>query len=37
VVPERPLDLVFGGKDGRTLFILTRSALYAVRTRAGGV
>jgi SMP-30/Gluconolactonase/LRE-like region len=32
-VPERPLDLVFGGKDGRTLFILTQSSLYAVRTR----
>ena len=33
VVPERPLDLVFGGKDLRTLFILTQSSLYAVRTR----
>jgi sugar lactone lactonase YvrE len=32
-VPERPLDLVFGGKDGRTLFILTQSSLYSVRTR----
>jgi sugar lactone lactonase YvrE len=32
-VPERPLDLLFGGKDGRTLFILTHSSLYAVRTR----
>ena len=30
-VPERPLDLVFGGKDLRTLFILTQSSLYAVR------
>ncbi|MGA2115927.1 MAG: glycosyl hydrolase family 28-related protein [Bryobacteraceae bacterium] len=36
-VPERPLDLVFGGKDRRTLFILTQSALYAVRTRFGGL
>jgi hypothetical protein len=36
-VPERPLDLVFGGKDRRTLFILTQSALYAVRTRIGGL
>ena len=34
-VPERPLDLVFGGKDRRTLFILTQSSLYAVRTRSG--
>jgi sugar lactone lactonase YvrE len=35
-VPERPLNLVFGGKDRRTLFILTYSSLYAVRTRSGG-
>jgi sugar lactone lactonase YvrE len=32
-VPERPIDLVFGGKDGRTLFMLTPSSLYAARTR----
>jgi hypothetical protein len=30
-VPERPLQLVFGGKDGRTLFILTHHSLYSVR------
>jgi sugar lactone lactonase YvrE len=36
-VPERPLNLVFGGKDRRTLFILTQSSLYAVRTRAAGL
>ena len=36
-VPQRPIDLVFGGKDRRTLFILTHSALYAVRTRVGGL
>lgn len=35
-VPERPLQLVFGGKDGRTLFIPARSSLYAVRTRYKG-
>ncbi|OJY71231.1 MAG: gluconolaconase [Sphingobium sp. 66-54] len=29
-VPERPLQLLFGGKDGRTLFILTHHALYSV-------
>lgn len=29
--PARPIQLVFGGKDGRTLFIAARSALYAVR------
>ena len=31
-VPERPIDLVFGGADGRTLFILARSSLYALKT-----
>ena len=28
-VPERPLQLIFGGEGGRTLFILTHRALYA--------
>lgn len=32
-VPERPLDLVFGGSGHRTLFILAHHALYAVRVR----
>ena len=32
-VPDRPLDLVFGGADRKTLFILTHHALYAVRTQ----
>ncbi|HEY4078395.1 MAG TPA: glycosyl hydrolase family 28-related protein [Rhizomicrobium sp.] len=31
-VPERPLQIVFGGSDHRTLFILAHHALYAVRT-----
>ena len=31
-VPERPIQILFGGADGRTLFILTHHALYAVRT-----
>jgi sugar lactone lactonase YvrE len=35
-VPERPVQLLFGGADRRTLFILTHRALYAVTTRAGG-
>jgi sugar lactone lactonase YvrE len=35
-VPERPLQLVFGGKDRKTLFIPARSSLYAVRTRFAG-
>lgn len=30
-VPERPLQLVFGGPDRRTLFILTHHSLYAAR------
>ena len=33
-VPERPIDLVFGGVDRQTLFILTHHSLYAVRTAA---
>ena len=28
------MQLVFGGKDGRTLFIAARTSLYSVRTRA---
>ncbi len=30
-VPERPLQILFGGEDNRTLFILTHHALYAVK------
>ena len=30
-VPERPVDLAFGGRDRRTLFILARTSLYAVK------
>ena len=33
-VPERPTSVVFGGQDGRTLFILTRRSLYAVQMSA---
>jgi sugar lactone lactonase YvrE len=32
-VPERPLQLVLGGKDRRTMYILTSSSLYSVRIR----
>jgi sugar lactone lactonase YvrE len=35
-VPDRPTDLVFGGKDGRTLYILARSSLYSIQTKASG-
>jgi hypothetical protein len=31
-IPERPSQLLFGGTDGGTLFVLARSALYAVQT-----
>jgi hypothetical protein len=30
-VPERPLQLIFGGQDRRTLYILTHHSLYATR------
>jgi sugar lactone lactonase YvrE len=36
-VPERPIDLAFGGPDHRTLFILTHASLYAVRTKSAGL
>jgi sugar lactone lactonase YvrE len=32
-IPERPLQLVFGGPGRQTLFVLTHRALYAVRGR----
>jgi hypothetical protein len=32
-VPERPLQLIFGGPDHKTLFIPARTSLYAVRLR----
>jgi len=32
-VPERPLQILFGGVDRRTLFILTHHALYVAATR----
>jgi sugar lactone lactonase YvrE len=35
-VPERPIQVVFGGADRRTLFILTHHTLYAVTMRHAG-
>ena len=32
-IPERPLQLIFGGADGQTLFILAHHALFATRVR----
>ncbi len=29
--PERPIQLAFGGKDGRTLFIAARTSLYGMQ------
>jgi sugar lactone lactonase YvrE len=35
-VPERPSQILFGGADHSTLYILARSSLYAVHTRNKG-
>jgi sugar lactone lactonase YvrE len=35
-VPERPIQLLFGGPDRRTLFILAHHTLYAVMTKTPG-
>lgn len=32
-IPERPSQLLFGGSDGNTLFVLARTSLYAVEVR----
>jgi sugar lactone lactonase YvrE len=32
-VPERPIDIVFGGPDLQTLFILSHHALYSFEAR----
>src|SRR5205823_11847586 len=34
-VPERPLQVVLGGPDHRTLFIPARTSLYSVRLAKG--
>ena len=36
-VPERPIDLVFGGADRHTLYILTHGSLYAIQTKSPGL
>ena len=35
-IPQRPISIVFGGKDRKTLFITARSSLYSVRTKFAG-
>ncbi|MEJ2111163.1 MAG: glycosyl hydrolase family 28-related protein [Acidobacteriota bacterium] len=32
-VPERPINIIFGGSEGRTLYILAHRALYSVEVR----
>jgi sugar lactone lactonase YvrE len=32
-VPQRPINILFGGSDGRTLYILAHRALYFVAVR----
>jgi sugar lactone lactonase YvrE len=32
-VPERPTQVLFGGRAGKTLFITARTSLYSVRIR----
>ena len=36
-VPERPICIVFGGPDRSTLYILTRTSLYGVKTKIAGL
>jgi sugar lactone lactonase YvrE len=36
-VPERPIDLIFGGADHRTLYVLTHASLYAIQTKIPGL
>jgi hypothetical protein len=36
IVPERPHDIIFGGPDRRTLYMLTNHSLYSVRIRGAG-
>jgi len=35
-VPERPVQLMFGGEDRKTLFIAARTSLYSLRTHYSG-
>jgi gluconolactonase len=34
--PEKPINLAFGGTDGRTLFVTAHTAVYSLRVRVGG-
>lgn len=35
-IPERPIQIVFGGPKGDTLFVCARTSLYAVKMRNPG-
>jgi hypothetical protein len=35
-VPERPVQIIFGGADRRTMFIAARSSLYSLRMKQPG-
>ncbi len=32
-IPERPISITFGGKDGNTLFATSQNSLYSVRVK----
>jgi len=36
-VPERPANVCFGGRDGKTLFITARTSLYSIEMRVKGI
>jgi sugar lactone lactonase YvrE len=36
-VPERPTHLVFGGRNHRTLFILSHHSIYSFETETEGL
>jgi sugar lactone lactonase YvrE len=36
-IPDRPLQLLFGGKDRKTLFILARGSLYSLQMSVPGL
>jgi len=35
-IPERPIQLMFGGADRKTLFIAARTSLYSIRMKNSG-
>jgi len=37
VVPEKPTNVCFGGKDKRTLFITARTSVYIIQMRVKGI